>query len=205
METLLANQRRTAGTRTVREGGLEYLVAPVRMIVPGVLAGSKGPLFYPPEEINRNVADWEGIPLTLGHPYSPASGPLSAASPGVREKFGLGWVRNPRGGKSLDAEAWFDVAAVRRLAPEILDRLGRGEKIELSTGLFTNNVPAPPGSNFNGRPYSAVATDYKPDHLAVLLGERGACSLADGCGVLVNAGGADLKAVLAKLLQRLAG
>jgi hypothetical protein len=31
-----------------------------------------------------------------------------------------------------------------------------------------------------------VARNYRPDHLAVLPDQRGACSLTDGCGVMVN-------------------
>lgn len=203
METLLSNQRRATATFRA-EGGREYLVAPVRMIVPGVLPGSKGPLFYPHSEINRNVTSWHGVPLTLGHPVV-AGENVSASHPGVLDGVGLGEVRNPRGGKSLDAEAWFDVEKVRKVAPDILARLGRGERIELSTGLFTENDVASVGSSFAGRPYTHVARNYIPDHLAILPGGRGACSLADGCGVLVNRRGVrpSVTAVLNRLVTNL--
>jgi hypothetical protein len=40
--------------------------------------------------------------------------------------------------------------------------------------------------NWNGEDYIAVAKAYNPDHLAILPGEVGACSWADGCGIRVN-------------------
>jgi hypothetical protein len=39
---------------------------------------------------------------------------------------------------------------------------------------------------WNGETYEAVASNYVPDHLALLPGERGACSWEDGCGVRTN-------------------
>lgn len=68
----------------------------------------------------------------------------------------------------------------------MLDALEAGRPMELSTGLFTQNEPAPAGATFNGRPYDYVARNYRPDHLAVLPDQIGACSLADGCGVLAQ-------------------
>jgi hypothetical protein len=53
MELLTAN---FAGkVRERRMGGRDYLVAPLSLIVPGVLNGSQGPLYYPEEEIARNL------------------------------------------------------------------------------------------------------------------------------------------------------
>lgn len=168
-------------------GTTEYLVAPVSMLVPGVLNGSKGPLYYPKEEVTKNVIAWNNMPLTLGHPTENGV-PRSARIPRILEKFGLGYVFNAhsRNGK-LDGEAWFDIDRTLAIEPSIIRKLEAGEPIELSTGLFTENVPVGnTGANYKGRRYVAVAKNYKPDHLAVLIDTRGACSIEDGCGVLVN-------------------
>lgn len=183
--------------RRVTDNGREYLVAPLTMIVPGVLNGSQGPLYYPPEEIARTHRDWEGVPLVVYHPTRNGRN-VSARSPGVLEESGVGVVRNARVRKdgALVAEGWFDVTAVRnydkRLAaeyrPTLLPRIQRGEPVELSTGLFTDNATAPTTfKDHKGNRYSGmVARNYRPDHLAVLPDQRGACSLTDGCGVMVN-------------------
>ena len=57
--------------------------------------------------------------------------------------------------------------------------------MELSTGLFTDNDETA-GVSPKGRNYEAVARNHRPDHMAVLPDQVGACSINDGCGVLVN-------------------
>lgn len=89
----------------------------------------------------------------------------------------------------LGAEGWFDVeklrSADRHYGTDVLNRLSRGEKIELSTGLYTDNEAAPPDSvcPVTGRQYTHVARNYRADHVAVLPDQVGACSVSDGCGV----------------------
>jgi hypothetical protein len=189
MEKILCNTL-AKPARRVTKGGREYLVAPLSLIVPGVLNGSKGPLLYPHQQINRNPGDWDGIPLTAYHPVSNDGNQVSAKTPGILEKQGIGYVSNPRANGRLTAEGWFDVEktqnADKRFGTGIYANLVKGIPIELSTGLFTENVPAPIGATFKGRPYSAVAENYGPDHVAVLYDQVGACSLNDGCGVLIN-------------------
>lgn len=171
--------------RRVMVKNKEYLVAPLTLIVPGVLNGSDGPLFYPPEQIAASCKDWEGMPLVANHPKKDGRY-VSANTDGVLRKAGLGVVRNPRvtdSGK-LVAEGWFDVAKCNKVDPRILYNVRNGKPVELSTGLFTQNKAA--YGVYNKKAFNAIATDYIPDHVAILMDERGACSLDDGCGVLVN-------------------
>ena len=44
----------------------------------------------------------------------------------------------------------------------------------------------PSKGNYMGKSYTYIAKNYRPDHLAVLPDNSGACSISDGCGVLVN-------------------
>lgn len=181
--TIAAN--RSGAVRREERHGRAYLVAPVVMLRPGVVPGSRGPLLYPHEEIRRNPADWSGVPLVLGHPHHNGT-PLSARTPDVPA---LGRVYNVHANGVLAAEAWFDIDATRFHAPALLADLEAGRPVEVSTGLYLDEVPE--SGTHNGRAYKGVARAYKPDHLAVLFGngERGACSIADGCGLnVVNCG-----------------
>jgi len=180
-------------TRREQWNGREYLVAPACLIVPGVLQGSKGSLYYPPDELAKNVKAWNGKPLTLYHPIDPATGEhVSADSPGIISRQGIGVLRNVHANGRLTGETWFDIEktanADKRFGTDVLRRLQTNTPVELSTGLYTENTPAPKGASYNGRAYDFVARDYKPDHLAILPTQTGACSINDGCGVLVNKG-----------------
>src|SRR5690606_20160868 len=102
-------------------------------------------------------------------------------------KVGVGVLRKSAYKGKLVAEGWLEVAKLKRVAKQVFNALMRGEPVELSTGLFTDNHPAPRGATYNGRQYTHVARNYRPDHLAILTdGRTGACSLKDGCGALVN-------------------
>lgn len=194
VETLIANL--SGPVRTEWRGGIEYRVAPVTMIVPGVLNGSAGPIYYPEEEVTKNPESWNGIPLTVYHPTNGMGGMLSARDPDVYERQGVGRVYysrksidNATGTGKLVAEAWFEVEAVRRVDPRVLDYLEVGKRIEVSTGLRAVRITAQEGSEYKGRAYHSIAVNYEPDHLAILPDQVGACSVADGCGILVNQSG----------------
>lgn len=200
METVIANG--IGRTRRETRNGREYLVAPATLIVPGVLNGSKGRLFYPPEEVSKDPWAWNGMPMVVYHPTSNGQH-VSGRDPDIIEKFGVGNIYRAQANGKLSAEAWFDVEATRRVDNRILRKLERNEPIELSTGLFTENEPT--AGTYNGQPYDAIARNYKPDHLAILPDQTGACSLRDGCGVLVNAHKPLTRAQLVRrLLSRLA-
>lgn len=165
--------------------GRSYIVAPLSMIVPGVLNGSKGPLLYPLPEIQKNADAWNGIPIVVNHPTDEKGNGISARHPKVLEESGIGQVFNTTVKGKLTAEGWFDVAKTNQVQPSIISSLQSGQPIELSTGLFTKNIPSK--GVFNSKQYTYIATNYRPDHLAVLPDKKGACSLEDGCGVLINA------------------
>ena len=194
MDRTYTNIAVNAGGKTRREylNGREYLVAPLRLIVPGVLEGSNGRILYTREENNRDTHAWNGLPLVAYHPYKD-NRPVSARDPAILAAQGLGFVFSAKSEDNLDAEGWFDVqnttAYDRRLSAQdrILPRLMAGKSIELSTGLFLERHPQ--SGVHNGRAYDYVAKNYKPDHVAVLPDQTGACSLKDGCGVLVNCAG----------------
>lgn len=184
MQSFVANVTGRAERMIVN--GKEYLKVPVSMIVPGVLAGSKGPLYYPRERVARNASEWNGFPVTLGHPSHPiTNAPMSASDDGVVARVGMGVLRNSRyeSGK-LRADAWLDGERTKKLAPNVYEAALNGRMVEVSTGLFTQEVER--SGTHNGRSYTHEVVDYKPDHLAILVDQRGACSVQDGCGMNVH-------------------
>lgn len=185
LQTITANV--SGGVRRAIRNGREHLVAPLSLIVPGVLAGNKGPLYYPPEEVKKNYTVWNETPIVLYHPHINGK-PVSALDGNILEDSGIGVVLKPiiKNGR-LRAEGWFDAERTKSVDSRIYDSLISGKPIELSTGLFTDNELAPDGAQHNGRSYKYIARNYRPDHLAILPDQVGACSIHDGCGVLVNA------------------
>jgi hypothetical protein len=166
--------------------GREHIVAPLSLVVVGVLNGSRGPLFYPREELARHPSVWNGIPIVVYHPILNGK-PISAQDPDVLNKQSIGVVlRSRMVGDKLVAEGWFDIELMQSVDKRVLNSLDRNEPIELSTGLVTDTEPGE--GVFNGVEYSGIAKNYQPDHLAILPDMVGACSIKDGCGVLVNDG-----------------
>jgi hypothetical protein len=192
VELVVVNFRAAGKARRTTFNGRDYLVAPMTLIVPGVVPGSEGPLLYPLEELARNYQAWNYMPIVVNHPLRNGRH-VSAREPAILEESGVGFVFNASLDGRLRGEGWFDVERTRRVDARVLDRLERGEPLELSTGLYIDEEAAPQGAVWNTpggpRPYRAVARNYRPDHLAVLPDQRGACAVDDGCGVLVNARG----------------
>ena len=169
----------TGITRNETLHNKNYLVAPAIMIVEGVLNGSLGPLLYPAEELRKSVPLWNMKPAVLYHP----SEGLSACSPEVLNTRGLGMMMNTRmDGNQLKTEVWLDMEQVKKVDERVLEAIENNEVMELSTGLMTDNEMT--AGEWDGVHYDAVARNYRPDHLAILPDQVGACSVEDGAGFL---------------------
>jgi len=185
LQLLIANSQGKVKTETLN--GKEYLVAPVSMIVPGVLPGSEGNALYTKSRINERVNRWNQMPLVVNHPKNSSGEYISARDPKILNNQGIGFVFNVKGGKTLSGEAWFDVEKSNEVDPRIIEKLEANENIELSTGSFVKASKR--SGKYKGKKYTHVVNSFDPDHLAILLDDEGACSLEDGCGVLVNENG----------------
>ena len=188
MEKLIANLA-TAKIRKETLKGTDYIVAPVSMICEGVWPGSAGAVYYDGEDIARSVPAWNHKPITIGHPTLPDGTQVSGTTPDSLEKHSVGLVLNTRYNKrtqKLQAEAWFEVNRLGTVpGGEIIhSALLANHKLEVSTGLFVDALIG--NGNFNNKNFVAKATNYRPDHLAIILTGEGACSLKDGAGLLVN-------------------
>ena len=157
--------------------GRDHLVVPCVMIVGGVLNGA----FVPVEEMRASVEAWNGRPAPILHPKQ-GDEYVSANDPKVIEQNVVGQVFAARvDGDKLKAELWIDIEKAKKLGHErVLADLQAGKPVEVSTGYFADDEPT--DGEFNGVAYSTIHRNLRPDHLALLPGEIGACSVADGCG-----------------------
>lgn len=166
--------------REVHEG-VEHLVVPAVLIVEGVLNDA----LVLASEFGRHVESWNDRAIPVLHPQDRGEY-ISAGRPDVVEKNTIGRVYNARvdGGK-LKAELWLNLEKARRLGHgDLVDALAAGEIIEISTGYFADDEPK--AGEYNGVGYNTIHRNIRPDHLALLPGEIGACSVADGCGTRAN-------------------
>lgn len=164
--------------------GKDYLIVPVVMMVEGVHNGSHGPLLHTIEELGRFPESWNGIPVTIDHPEMEGHH-VSANIPEVIDSRMVGRVYNTRvNGTKLSAQAWLEVERLRQISPVVLAQVENGEQIEVSLGMFTEELSSE--GDYNGEQYEAIARNHRPDHLALLPGGTGACSIADGCGIRAN-------------------
>lgn len=182
-EALVANMA-GSGFRYDTLEGRQHIVVPVVMITRGVHNGSAGPLLYRDEDLQASVAAWNMRPVVVYHPQAPDGSGKSALDPLVANTQKIGVLLNTKyeDGK-LKAEAWLEEDRVRFVDSRVLDAIVANKVMEVSTGLFTQAIPSE-GVSDDGKTYSFIATNYQPDHLAVLPDQVGACSIEDGAGLL---------------------
>ena len=165
--------------------GKTYEVVPVIMLVQGVLKGSQGPLLHTVEEFGRIPSSWNGRPVVVGHPKDEDGNFVSANSPDIVDNKTVGTVYNSYiDGNRLKGEVWLDKEKLATISPEVVSILAKNEILEVSVGVFTENEPV--SGDWSGVQYDAIARNHRPDHLALLPGGIGACSVEAGCGIRVN-------------------
>lgn len=162
--------------------GRKHMVVPVVMMVEGVHSGSKGAIYHSEEELSKNIQSWNGIPVTIGHPKND-KGYISANSP---EVVSVGKIFNTCYSGKLKAEAWIDIEKIGAQSMEALEYIKQGKALDVSVGVFSDDIEVNGRWGVDEESYVAKATNYRPDHLALLPGESGACSWNDGCGIRVN-------------------
>jgi len=164
--------------------GQEYTVIPMVILTEGVHAGSMGPLYYPKDELAKTPQCWNHKPIVVYHPTMNGVG-VSACDPIVINSRKVGLMMNTKfqGGK-LKSEAWIRKDRAETVDNRIMAAVNSGEMMELSTGVFVD-VEETDGTYY-GEEYGGIARNYRPDHLALLPDQIGACSIADGAGFLRN-------------------
>lgn len=186
MELLAVNVAGKAQRKSLM--GKDYLVVPMTIMTPGVRNGSRGPLLYGPDFLQQSIGSWNGIPIVRNHPSDSTGSLTTGRSPEILNKHGLGYLFNETRNGKLAVDGWFDIDACDNVDTRIVPNLKAGKAMELSTGLSTENKPANNGDTYNGVPYTSRVVGHTPDHLALLLDSKGACSIQHGCGVFNEQG-----------------
>lgn len=186
LEGITSNTYGTTRIETLE--GRPHIVAPMVMITEGVHAGSNGPLYYPSDELGRTPGVWNHKPIVVYHPTFKGRG-ISACQPHVIDQRKVGVILNTQYDDQdrLIAEAWMERDRLELVDNRVLESIEADRPMEVSTGLFCDYEDE--GGVHNGTDYETTARNYRPDHLALLPDKVGACSLADGAGLLVNHGG----------------
>lgn len=155
------------------------MVVPVVAIVEGVLNNN----LVPADEFGKYVNSWEGRPVPVDHPQVNGVH-VSANLPTILESRNIGHFHNVNvDGPKLKGELWIDIeAAERKGFSEIVEAFRNNQMMEVSTAYFADTEPT--SGEFNGIEYQGIHRNLRPDHIAILPNDEGACSIADGCGAM---------------------
>ena len=180
----------TGQIRTATYDNREHLVVPVVAMVEGVVwaVNSDVPEFVPAEELAETPHQWNGRGCFAGHPEDGGT-QVTANTPRTLERsFGLVFDTSSHDRilqtRRLELSAWLDPSKAEALGPDsanVIRRLKAGEVVEVSVGCYVEAEDV--DGEFNGKAYHGVWRNIVSDHLAFLgTGEKGACSVAAGCG-----------------------
>jgi hypothetical protein len=189
LQTITANAIGPVRSDTLM--GRDFRVFPAVLVKSKVLKNNLGTTFLPPEEIEASVDAWNATPVLIRHPTKRGQ-PISARSPKVLNSKGVGFVFEAaydEERQALTGEVWVerDRAANVEGGDAVLKRVEQGQPGELSTGFGLTIDDS--GGAHNGERYDVTLRNLRPDHLALLVEETGACSVTDGCGLGVNHAG----------------
>lgn len=171
-----------AQIRRERKNGRDYIIVPSATMPDGIVMNG---VRYDAEEIRKGFPSLENTPAPLGHPTIEGAF-VSASDPEGLARGWIGaWNRNVRqeGGRVL-VDKVIDVATASQLegGKAVLEAINKGEAIHTSTGLYA--ILDPVENPTDGAAYTARGIVF--DHDAILLGEEGAATPAQGVGMLVH-------------------
>jgi len=163
----------------------DYIVAPMVMMTEGVHIGNNGPVLYSAEELSKVPHAWNHKPIVVYHPQINGQG-VSACDATILNSRKLGLIMNTEWtSPKLKSEAWLEASRVPKVDKRVMETLESGNLMEVSVGVFADYEEA--DGDWNGEAYKGIAHNLRGDHLALLPDRKGACSIADGAGLLQNA------------------
>lgn len=164
--------------------GREHIVVPMVILTEGVHNGSSGPIYYAPEELSKTPVAWDHKPIVVYHPEQNGEG-ITACQPSVINNQKVGIMLNTRfEGKRLRSEAWIEKWRADLVDPRIMAAITSNQMMEVSTGVFIDTEKV--DGKWKTEDYVGIARNFRPDHLALLPDQVGACSIKDGAGLLRN-------------------
>jgi len=177
----MAYQVNASTIRRETHNGREILVVPSFTLPDGVVM-NRG--LYPADEIEKAYQGLEGTLAPAGHPVVNGTYVSAMTAEAINEYHIGAWNRNvKRDGHRVSVEKWIDVetAKLTEKGRAVLNAIDKGEPIHTSTGIFLQQEMTP-----NAKGYEWIARNMQMDHDAILIGEIGAATPAEGVGMLVN-------------------
>jgi hypothetical protein len=162
----------------VEETAEAYIIKDVPFLKPMHLSGG----YVPRANVKETAEAWHGVPATLNHTRNEQGKPIPAERKPNRH---IGSVRSP----SFEGE--FVEAGQLRINKAALDQLGseadqvqsaleNGDPLEVSSQYMPQQLPA---GEYDGEYRANVEKIVRPDSVAILPGQKGQCSIEDGCGI----------------------
>jgi hypothetical protein len=180
--TLVSN----ADTATVRHETLEgrpHVVVPVVMMTEGVHKGSGGSVLYNAQHLGACPSIWDHKPIVVYHPEIDGKG-ASACDPVILNKQKVGIMLHTAYEDKLKCEAWIDIDRANAVDLRVMQAINNKKMMEVSTGVYVDLKNE--AGEWQGEKYVGSAENLRADHLALLPDQKGACSIADGAGLLRN-------------------
>lgn len=176
---------RTAVNKTAirkeRRNGRDVIIVPSATLPDNVVMNR---VRYPADEIAKSFYSLNMKPAPLGHPMIDGDF-VSASDPrGMVRGFVGAWnenVRRENGRVYLDKVIDVEFASQTTGGKAVIEAINKGEPIHTSTGLYAMMMPLQ-----NDAEADSMATEIVFDHDAILLGEEGAATPAQGVGMMVN-------------------
>jgi len=170
-----------ASIRREQHNGREHIVVP-SFTLPDEVIMNGG--LYPHDEIEKSYKSLEGTFAPLGHPQVDGEY-VGAERPEAVNAYHFGAFNKnvERRGNRIYVEKFIDVEKAKEseIGRKVLNAIDKGEPIHTSTGIFLDREMTP-----NADGYGWIARNMHFNHDAVLLGETGAATPADGVGMMVN-------------------
>lgn len=177
----------SSSIRRERHNGRDVIVVPSATMPDEVVMNG---IKYPADEIAKSYASLERTPAPLGHPTINGAF-VSAMDPeGINRSYIGAYnanVTRDRGRVFLDKIIDVEFASQTNGGKAVLAAIEQGEPIHTSTGLLCMLEAVA-----NAEDHEYVARDIVFDHDAILLGEDGAATPAQGVGMLVNGARVDV-------------
>ena len=170
-----------AAIRYETHNGREHMVIPSFTLPDGVVMNGG---MYPHDEIEKSYKSLEGTLAPLSHPQVDGEYVSANKAEAINAHHIGAWNRNvKRVGNRVSVEKWVDLEFAKTTdgGRKLIEAVNKGDPIHTSTGIFLDREMTP-----NADGYSWIARDMIFDHDAVLIGETGAATPADGVGMMVN-------------------
>jgi hypothetical protein len=181
-ELLIGNTAISSADSSTSNGSVE---APVTFLKTMTL--DEG--YVPEQEVRRSVEEWQGIPVTDGHPKGPDGHNISVkyAQDIVIGEIVDPEIRSENGDTYVDATVRLDKSeaiTTSRQATKLVERVSNGETVQVSSGYYGNRMDS---GVYDGEYHENVVGNLRANHVALLpSSDFPRCTIQDGCGIAVN-------------------